>query len=73
MNMAEYLQSYLESRTHTAAPKETLLPTLDDLRRAYISYLLDLTFHNVSQVARILDVSRTTLYNVLHKSIRRPA
>jgi len=73
MNMAEYLYSYLESRKQADAPDEYVLPTLDDLQSAYISYLLELTFHNISQVAKILKVSRTTLYNKLSKSVRRPA
>ena len=67
MNMAEYLQSYLASREKIAARNENTLPTLDDLRREYIHYLLEVTFHNISLTARILNVSRTTLYNALHK------
>jgi len=70
MNMAEYLQSYLESRNKIAARNENELPTLDDLRFEYIHYLLEVTFHNISLTARILNVSRTTLYNALHKPNR---
>jgi ActR/RegA family two-component response regulator len=70
MNMAEYLQSYLESRKKIAAHNDNELPTLDDLRREYMYYLLEVTFHNISLTARILNVSRTTLYNTLHKPNR---
>jgi ActR/RegA family two-component response regulator len=70
MNKAEYLQSYLASREKIAARNENALPTLDDLRREYIHYLLEVTFHNISLTARILNVSRTTLYNAMHKPNR---
>jgi transcriptional regulator with PAS, ATPase and Fis domain len=72
MNMVEYLQSYLESRKNSPAQNENELPTLEDLRREYIRYLLEVTFHNISLTAKILNVSRTTLYNALLKPLRRP-
>jgi len=71
MNMVEYLHSYLESRKNSPAQNENVFPTLEDLRRGYIRYLLEVTFHNISLTAKILNVSRTTLYNVLHKPFRR--
>jgi ActR/RegA family two-component response regulator len=71
MNTVEYLNSYLESRKNSPTENENEFPTLEDLRREYIRYLLEVTFHNISRTARILNVSRTTLYNVLHKSNRR--
>lgn len=72
MNMVEYLQSYLESRKNSPAQNENGFPTLEDLRREYIRYLLEVTFHNISLTAKILNVSRTTLYNALPKPLRRP-
>jgi len=71
MNSAEYLQSYLGSRKISSTQNENDFPTLKDLRREYIRYLLEITFHNISLTARILDVSRTTLYNTLDKPLRR--
>ncbi|MHB8054544.1 MAG: helix-turn-helix domain-containing protein [Candidatus Aminicenantales bacterium] len=44
------------------------LPTLDDLVSEYILTLLALTRHNVSQTARILNISRTTLYNRIRRT-----
>jgi DNA-binding NtrC family response regulator len=72
MNMTEFLQSYLGSRKISPAQNENEFPTLEDLRRQYIRYLLEVTFHNISLAARILNVSRTTLYNALDKPRRRP-
>ncbi|MCX6566787.1 MAG: helix-turn-helix domain-containing protein [Candidatus Aminicenantes bacterium] len=43
------------------------LPTLDDLVSEYILTLLALTHYNVSQTARILNISRTTLYNRIRR------
>ncbi len=71
MNRTEYLQTYLESRNNSPGQNENVLPTLEDLRREYIRYLLEVTFHNISLTAKILNVSRTTLYNVLPKPFRR--
>ena len=38
------------------------LPTLDDLVNEYVRTILALTHHNISHTARILNISRTTLY-----------
>jgi DNA-binding NtrC family response regulator len=43
------------------------LSTLDDLEKEYITYLLKVTNHNLKKTAKILDISRTTLYNKLGK------
>jgi ActR/RegA family two-component response regulator len=72
MNIAEYLQSYFESREFSSVQNENELPTLEDLRREYIRYLFEFTYHNISLTAKILNVSRTTLYNKLGKPTRRP-
>jgi len=60
-----FLQSFLKSRRDGERPEDGGLPTLDDLVRGYIRYVLALTRNNVSRSARILRVSRTTLYNRL--------
>jgi len=39
------------------------LPTLEDLIIEYIQYLLTITCYNVTQTAKILNVSRATIYN----------
>jgi len=43
------------------------LSTLDDLEKEYIVYLLEATGNNMRKTAKILDISRTTLYNKLAK------
>lgn len=64
-----YLDSYLE--TAKDAPG---LPTLRDLERDYIIYLLEITGHNVTLVSRILDISRTAVYQKISRySIPRPS
>ena len=60
--MKTYLDTYLE--TAKGAP---VLPTLRDLERDYIRYLLGLTGHNVTLVARILDISRTAVYQKISR------
>jgi transcriptional regulator of acetoin/glycerol metabolism len=51
-----------------AQPSVSNLPTLDDLVSEYVLTLLALTHHNVSQTARILNISRTTLYNRIRRN-----
>jgi len=43
------------------------LSTLDNLEKEYIIYLMKLTNNNKRKAAKILDISRTTLYNKLAK------
>jgi DNA-binding NtrC family response regulator len=62
-----FLLSYLKSRRLESRPGTLPLPTLNDLIHEYIHYVLALTHHNIAQSARILRVSRTTLYNRLHR------
>ncbi len=64
--MSRFLESFFASETVSSAPVSNL-PTLDDLISEYILTLLALTHHNVSQTARILNVSRTTLYNRIRR------
>ncbi len=59
----DYLRHYLDVRRVTA-PEPERLPTLDRLERDYVAYLLAVT-SNVTEVSRILRVSRNTVY---HKS-----
>jgi len=62
-----FLLSYLKSRRLAEPPGRRSLPTLNDLVHEYIRYVLALTHHNVSQSARILRVSRTTLYSRIQR------
>ncbi len=62
--MMGYLRHYLDLRGATA-PEAEKLPTLERLERDYVAYLLDVTSRNVTEVSRILRVSRNTVY---HKS-----
>jgi DNA-binding NtrC family response regulator len=43
------------------------LATLDELEKEYIAYILKVTDHNLKKAAKILSISRTTLYNKLAK------
>ncbi|MCK7476461.1 MAG: hypothetical protein M0C28_01925 [Candidatus Moduliflexus flocculans] len=43
------------------------LSSLEDLEKDYIVYLLKVTKGNLRQTAKILAISRTTLYNKLAK------
>ncbi len=43
------------------------LSTLDDLEKEYIAYLLKLTGFNLKRTAKILNISRTTLYNKINR------
>jgi transcriptional regulator of acetoin/glycerol metabolism len=64
--MNRFLESFFADETSRSMPVSNL-PTLDDLISEYILTLLALTHHNVSQTARILNVSRTTLYNRIRR------
>jgi len=49
-------------RNRAAEPDPEELPTLEELKSEYIEYLLDRTFRNKTETARILNISRTALY-----------
>jgi DNA-binding NtrC family response regulator len=66
--MSNYYLSYylhLKKKEHLAA-KESF-PTLEELERDYIGYLLSLTGYNITETAKILHISRTALYQRLNK------
>lgn len=66
--MPKFLNYFLSSRKKKNNLKEKgYLPTLEDLKKEYIDYILEITLYNVTEAARILDISRTTLYNKLTK------
>jgi transcriptional regulator of acetoin/glycerol metabolism len=67
-----FMRSYLDCYLETARDK-TELPTLRDLEKDYIVYLLEITDHNITLVSRILDISRTAVYQKITRyNIARP-
>jgi len=63
--MTTYLRYYLNLNRRSSSPEN--LPTLDNLKREYIDYLLKLTDKNINTTAKILDISRTVLLDKLNK------
>lgn len=63
--MTTYLRYYLNLNRKISSPED--LPTLDNLKREYIDYLLKLTDKNINTTAEILDISRTALLDKLNK------
>ena len=57
-----------KARWEEGLPPATL-PTLGAMINAYVDHVLDATSHNIARTARILDISRSTLYN--HLRFRR--
>jgi DNA-binding NtrC family response regulator len=66
-NLPKYLRDFVPPQGALAFAGRDHLSTLDDLERDYIRYLLKVTKGNVRQTAKILGVSRTTLYNKMAK------
>jgi len=60
--MIKYLEILLKDRRRAAGDNPEVLPTLEELKAEYIEYLLDRTFRNKTETARILNISRTALY-----------
>jgi len=66
-NLPKSLQSTLSSKHKIPFIDNQNLSSLDDLEKEYIIYLMKLTDNNKRKTAKILDISRTTLYNKLAK------
>jgi DNA-binding NtrC family response regulator len=64
-NLPKYLRDFIPPQGAMALVGREHLSTLDDLEKDYISYLLKVTKRNLRQTAKILGISRTTLYNKL--------
>jgi DNA-binding NtrC family response regulator len=64
-NLPKYLRDFIPPQGAMAFVGREHLSTLDDLEKDYISYLLKVTKRNLRQTAKILGISRTTLYNKL--------
>ena len=65
MIRTKYLYYYLT--TNKKNPPSNNLPTLENIKKEYIRYLLKLTDNNVSDIAGILDISREALNTKLDK------
>lgn len=60
--MKSYLEYYLET-----VKKNLDLPTLRELEKDYLGFLLEVTRHNIAHVSRILAVSRTAVYHKISR------
>ncbi len=66
-NLPKYLRDYVPPEGAMAFAGQARLSSLEDLEKDYIVYLLKVTKGNLRQTAKILAISRTTLYNKLAK------
>jgi DNA-binding NtrC family response regulator len=66
-NLPKYLRDYIPPQGVVAFAGGSHLSSLSDLEKDYITYLLKVTKGNLRQTAKILSISRTTLYNKLAK------
>ncbi len=64
-NLPKYLRDFIPPQGAMAFVGREHLSSLDDLEKDYITYLLKVTKRNLRQTAKILGISRTTLYNKL--------
>ncbi|MBN1224276.1 MAG: sigma-54-dependent Fis family transcriptional regulator [Candidatus Aminicenantes bacterium] len=66
-DLPQYLQDSIPSLTKIPFIRKEQLSTLEELEKEYILYLLNLVGKNMKKTAKILNISRTTLYNKLKK------
>jgi transcriptional regulator with PAS, ATPase and Fis domain len=57
--MSIYLSYYLDMKKKQN-PREKL-PSLEEIKKNYIQYLLNVTSNNLEETAKILDVPKTSL------------
>jgi transcriptional regulator with PAS, ATPase and Fis domain len=62
-DLPKALRDQTAARPRPAFGDRDNLSTLDDLEKEYIAYLLKLTAFNLKRTAKVLNISRTTLYN----------
>ncbi len=65
--MNVYLQRYLGLAEGREYAKPAGFPTLKDLEKDYIGFLLEITDNNRAEVSRILAISRSTLYHKMRR------
>jgi DNA-binding NtrC family response regulator len=66
-DLPKALREQVASHRRPAFGDRDNLSTLDDLEKEYIAYLLKLTGFNLKRTAKVLNISRTTLYNKMAK------
>jgi transcriptional regulator with PAS, ATPase and Fis domain len=66
-DLPKYLQEYHDSLDKIPFIEREELSTLEDLEKDYIIHILKHTENNLRRAAKILDISRTTLYAKLKK------
>jgi DNA-binding NtrC family response regulator len=66
-NLPKHLREFVPPQGVMTFVGREHLSSLDELEKDYIKYLLKVTRGNVRQTAKILGISRTTLYNKLAK------
>ena len=66
-DLPKYMQEPLPESGKIPFLNKSNLGSLDELEKEYITYLLKLNRYNMRKTARILNISRTTLYNKLKK------
>lgn len=71
--MNSYLQRYLGLDEEREISRPAGLPTLRDLEKDYIGFLLEVIEDNRVEVSRILGISRSTLYHKIRKYALRAA
>jgi len=62
-----YLQRYLGLEKGREFARPAGFPTLRDLEKDYIGFLLEITDQNRAEVSRILAISRSTLYHKIRR------
>jgi len=66
-DLPKYLREFYDSLDKIPYIEKEELSTLEDLEKDYISHVMKLTENNLRKTAKILDISRTTLYSKLKK------
>ncbi len=66
-NLPKVLRDFAPASPPPPFLRRDSLSTLEDLERDYIQYLLRTTRRNLRRTAKILGISRTTLYNKIKK------
>lgn len=62
-----YLQRYLGLDEQREFSRPAGFPTLRDLEKDYIGFLLEVTDDNRAEASRILGISRSTLYHKIRR------
>jgi len=60
-----FLYNYLERNIKN--PYKKRLPTVEELKRSYISYVLEVNKNNICETAKILGISKKRLEKLIEK------